>query len=61
VSLSFVHRALPRGSKRVFKSLPVLAADLQGTTGDEMLLGQDVLAPCQFFYDGRAKMFSLDF
>ncbi len=61
ISLTIIHPALPRGQKRLFKSLPVLGADLKNATGDEALLGQDVLTRCRFVYDGRARTFSLDF
>ncbi len=61
VSLSILHASLPRGVRRIAKSLRVLTADLQHTTGDEALLGQDILSRCRFVYDGPKKIFSLEF
>jgi len=61
VCLWVVHPSLARGKLRVAKSLFVLRADLRNSTGDDALIGQDLLAQWRFLYNGPARAFSLEF
>jgi hypothetical protein len=56
--LRILHPAGNTSHDLVFTDLPVLELDL-GQVGYQALIGRDVLAVCNFFYQGPAGRFEL--